>query len=55
MVCTDVVVQVMMHVDVVVQVMMRVDVSEAVDVFTVCVDVNKVFVVTSAQEVADGS
>ena len=33
------------------------DVSEAVyiDVLIVCVDINKVFVVTSEQEVADGS
>ena len=40
---------------VVVQETMSVDVSEAVDVFAVSVDVNKVFVVTSEQEVADGS
>ena len=38
-----------------VQEMMRVDVSKAVDVFAVCVNVHKVLVVTSEQEVTDGS
>ena len=47
---------VMVCTGVVVQVMISEDVLEVVDIFeAVCVDVNKVFVVTSAQEVADGS